>query len=103
MTVGLGLGSYFNDEVKKFESRIDSKMSKIGIELSDLETTTNINTTEFYDNFAEQIKLLNSQIKNTKSDYKTFFNSLKIALDEKKKNLFTVEIWCLAPLQATVA
>ncbi|GMO34044.1 MAG: hypothetical protein Ta2B_14540 [Termitinemataceae bacterium] len=84
------LGSYFNDEVKKFESCIDNEMSKIVKELSNLENITNINTTEFYDNFAEQIKLLNSQIKNTKNDYKTFFNSLKTALEDKKKNLFTV-------------
>jgi wobble nucleotide-excising tRNase len=83
------LGSYFNDEVKKLEIRIDDAISKIISEISKLDSIKDINKSDFYDKFAEQIKLINSQIKNIKSETKTFLESLKSALEAKKKNLFS--------------
>jgi wobble nucleotide-excising tRNase len=84
------LGGYFNDEVKNLESRIDTEISKVSKEISNIENIKEISKSDFYDKFTERIKLLNSNIKNVKSDYKAFFDSLKIALENKKKNLFTV-------------
>jgi len=82
------LGSYFNDEVKRLEGRIDAEIGKITSEIGKLDSIKDISKSDFYDNFTEQIRLLNSQIKNVKSEYKTFLESLKSALEAKKKNLF---------------
>ncbi|MDR1818157.1 MAG: AAA family ATPase [Puniceicoccales bacterium] len=82
------LGSYFNDEVKKLEGRIEAGIGKITSEIGKLDGIKDISKSDFYDKFTEQIKWFNSQIKNIKSEYKTFLESLKFALEAKKKNLF---------------
>jgi wobble nucleotide-excising tRNase len=83
------LGSYFNDEVKKLEGRIKNGIAKLDAELSEIENIKDVGKSDFYDRFTEQIKMINLQIKDVKSDHKTFFTSLKSALENKKKNLFS--------------
>jgi wobble nucleotide-excising tRNase len=82
------LGNYFNDEVKKLESSIDQDIAKIDDVLSQIESITEINKANFYEQFAMLIENLNSYIKNGKNDYKIFLEALKTALAQKKKNLF---------------
>ena len=83
------LGSYFNDEVKNLENSIDKKIKEIESEIKNLDSLQEINKTDFYDKFGEQIKSLNLRIKNTRGEYKNFLNKLKKGLEDKKKNLFT--------------
>jgi wobble nucleotide-excising tRNase len=82
------LGSYFNDEVKKLENRIEQAEDKINSELGKLSDVNEISKNYFYEKFANQIENLSLQIKNNKGDIKDFLDNLKTALEEKKKNLF---------------
>jgi wobble nucleotide-excising tRNase len=82
------LGSYFNDEVKKLEIRIKKSIEKIENELVAINTIKEISKNNFYKNFIDQIEKLNLQIKNKKNEYKSFFESLKFALENKSKNIF---------------
>lgn len=82
------LGNYFNDEVKKLESSIDSKIKKIGLELDVIKSIEEIKESIFYDRFKQDIQRLNLQIVAKQNECKEFLNSLKAALEEKKKKLF---------------
>ncbi len=84
------LGGYFNDEVKKLETGIDDELKKIDSELKNIDFLREINRGDFYDKFGDQIKNINLQIKNTKGEHKTFLGNLNKALEDKKKNLFTL-------------
>ncbi|MDR1285537.1 MAG: AAA family ATPase [Campylobacteraceae bacterium] len=97
------LGSYFNDEVKKLENRIDAGIIKIDNELDKINKLREINESDFYEKFAEQIKNLNLQIKNIKGGYQIFLGKLKIKLEDKKKDLFkkTDEMVVVAPKDFT--
>ena len=82
------LGNYFNDEVKKIESRITSGIAKICSELDAIKEIKEIKKDGFYDKFEQDIKNLNLQIIAKRNEYKEFLGSLQTALEEKKSNLF---------------
>ncbi|GBR74116.1 putative AAA family ATPase [Candidatus Termititenax aidoneus] len=82
------LGNYFNDEVKNLESSIDRDISEIDSVLNKIEALAEINKTDFYERFAERIAMLNLQIETRKNNCKIFFETLKTALEQKKKDLF---------------
>lgn len=82
------LGSYFNDEVTKFENRIKQNINEIDNELNELDYFGRIDEGDFYDKFVEQVKSLNLQIENTKNNYKNFLKSLRSDLNNKFHNLF---------------
>ena len=82
------LGAYFNDEVKKLEKRIKENIEKIENEIITINTLKEINKSDFYKKFADQIEKLNLQIKNTKNERIKFLENLKISLEDKLNNLF---------------
>lgn len=82
------LGNYFNDEVKKLESRIASGITKIELELDAIKGIEEIKEVVFYDRFKQDIRKLNLQIVAKRNEYKEFLSSLQAALEEKKKKLF---------------
>ena len=82
------LGSYFNDEVKKLETRIKDSIEKIDSELMIINTIKEINKNDFYKNFFNQIETLNLQIKNKKNEYVIFLKNLKTSLENKLKIIF---------------
>jgi wobble nucleotide-excising tRNase len=82
------LGNYFNDEVKKLENNIDSRIKKIGVELDDVKSIKEIKENLFYDRFKQDIQKLNLQIVAKRNEYKEFLSTLQVALEEKKKKLF---------------
>jgi hypothetical protein len=84
------LGSYFNDKVKKLEDLIKQAVDKINSELKKLSRDVKeISKNDFFEKFADQIEALNLQIKNNKMDIKEFLETLRTALEEKVRNLFT--------------
>lgn len=83
------LGSYFNNEVNKLEGRIKQNIREIKDGLDKLSSLQEISKDDFYNKFIGQVKSLNLQIKNSKNEYKIFLGSLKAALEDKTKNLFT--------------
>lgn len=89
------LGNYFNDEVKKLESRIADQNEKINSELDAIQKIKEIKKEEFYDKFEHDIKKLNLQITVKRNEYRDFLIRLQKRLEEKKSNLF-IE---LAPLE----
>jgi len=82
------LGSFFNDETKKLETCIDESISKLNDKSSSIDTLKEIDKNDYYIQYSERIEKLNLQIKNLKSEYKIFFETMKSALEQKKKNLF---------------
>jgi hypothetical protein len=82
------LGSYFNDEIRKLKNRIKSGIKKINTELINIQSIKVINNSDFYEKFSDRIKLLNSEIKTIKVNYKEYLEKLRSTLNEKSKNLF---------------
>ena len=83
------LGDYFNTEVKNLEDRIKDGITKIENELSELDSIKELDADAFYSKYADKVYALNSKIKLTIGEYKKFLDSLKTALEEKNKELFT--------------
>jgi len=83
------LGSYFNDEVKKLESRIAIGITKIATELEGVKKITEIKKESFYDKFEQDVKGLNLRIVAKRNKYKEFLDGLQVELEKKKNNLFT--------------
>lgn len=82
------LGNYFNDEVIKLESRIESKINQIESDLETIKRIDEIKKEKFYDKFEQKIKTLNLQIIAKRNEYRKFLESLQKALREKKSRLF---------------
>ncbi len=82
------LGSYFSTEVKNLEDRINQDIKRVNSELDNLSIVKEIEKSNFYEKFANEIKNLNLQIKNTVNEYKNFLGILKSALESKTKNFF---------------
>ncbi len=82
------LGSYFNNEVKTLENRIEAGVTKIKDELKKIDAIKEIDDNKYYGKYSEQIRQLNINIKLVKSEYRAYLGGLENALIEKKKNLF---------------
>lgn len=95
----VALGNYFNNEVKKLETRIQNGVTKLKEELNNLDDIKEVDKNIFYEKFGDQIKSLNLQIKLKKKEYKEFLEKLETALSEKNKNLFakTDILWVNIP------
>ena len=92
------LGDYFNDEVKKLEKRITTGIDKIGLILDDIEKTKKLEEATIYNKFEKKVNNLNLLVEAKKNEYKDFFKILKTALEEKKKDLFSMS----TPLEETI-
>lgn len=86
------LGNYFNDEVKKLETRIAAGITKIGSELDAIQGIEEIKESSFYDKFKPEIKTLNLKFVAKRNEYKDYLVSLRAALEGKGKKLFIESI-----------
>lgn len=92
------LGNYFNDEVKKLESRIAAEIEEIDLALDSIKGIKIIKKEDFYVKFEQDINTLNLQITAKSIKYKEFLERLSAALEEKKSGLFTGT----TPLEITI-
>jgi wobble nucleotide-excising tRNase len=83
------LGAYFSDEVKKLEERINSELLRIESGLLEINDTKEMHTLDFYEQFLEDAKEANSQIKAKVNEYNSILTLLKTALETKRKSPFT--------------
>ncbi len=82
------LESYFSaDEVKVLQDKIAKSEQKIQEEILKLDNFK-INEKDFYPEFNEEFKKINSEIKDVKNKYLEFLKQLFDAINEKKGNLF---------------
>ncbi|EMB86301.1 AAA family ATPase [Streptococcus mutans] len=82
------LNSYFNDEVKAFENRINKAIDKLQTEKTRIVKIQNIDKSEFYPKFHEEVTSLNLEVTNLSSKYSDFFTYLIEQLEIKKGNVF---------------
>ena len=93
------LDNYFNaDEIKAFEKRIDNGIDKISLELDIIRNVKELQTSNFYDKFLQDVKDLNVKIKTNQSKHTSFLELIKSNLEEKRKNLFVKS----DPLEITI-
>ena len=83
------LRNYFNKETEKIENRITKGLKLISEEIDRAEHIEILNENDYYSTFADDIKNANTDIKEIKLDRISFLKSLLIALDDKRKELFT--------------
>nr|WP_281174515.1 AAA family ATPase [Stenoxybacter acetivorans] len=84
------MGSYFNNEVKNLENKINGEIEKISKQLTNISSILEINANQFYLHFSQPITKINLQLKSKQAEYKEFLGYLKTTLESKKNNLFSV-------------
>ncbi|UXR50037.1 AAA family ATPase [Staphylococcus simulans] len=82
------LNSYFNDEMKKLEMRIDDKISQIKLKKIELEKIEKINERNFYPDFHVEVDKLNLKIMDMKNEYHKYLEFMLQSLNERKENIF---------------
>jgi len=93
------LDNYFNaDEIKAFEKRVDNGIDKVNSELNIIRNVKELQTSNFYDKFLQDVKDLNIKIKTNQSEHTSFLELIKSNLEEKRKNLFVKS----NPLEITI-
>lgn len=82
------LNSYFNDEMKDLEKKIDDEILKINNKKVEVENIKQVDRNNFYPNFHSEIDKLNLEIMNIKDKYSTYYDVMLQTLKEKKENIF---------------
>ncbi|MBT2831083.1 AAA family ATPase [Staphylococcus coagulans] len=82
------LNSYFNDEMKNLEKKIDDEVTIINNRKTEIKKLKELEINKFYTNFHSKINEVNTKIMKYKEDYNIFFDSILNALAEKKENIF---------------
>ncbi|WP_239751161.1 AAA family ATPase [Mammaliicoccus sp. H-M34] len=82
------LNSYFNDEMKGLEKKIDDEVLKINNKKIEVENIKKIDSNNFYPNFHSEIDKLNLEIMDIKDNYTKYYELMLQALKEKKENIF---------------
>jgi len=82
------LSNYFNEEVKKLETRITDGIEKITKTIDDIKNIKELNKQNFYEKFSKDVQELNLLIKLRQAEYKDFFEQLKTSLVRKRSNPF---------------
>jgi wobble nucleotide-excising tRNase len=86
------LNSYFDDQIKKFEDRINSAITKISHAKQVAKATKKIEKKFFYPQFHEKIQTINLEINEYVAEYVNFLNILEEQLLERRSNLFTTKL-----------
>ncbi|GAA6819394.1 hypothetical protein HpBTM60_10020 [Helicobacter pylori] len=82
------LNSYFNDEMKDLEKKIDDEILKINNKKVEVENIKQVDRNNLYPNFHSEIDKLNLEIMNIKDKYSTYYDVMLQTLKEKKENIF---------------
>lgn len=82
------LANHFNHQVKKLEERIKTGIELLERGLNQLEAIKLAEESHYYSKYADRVKLVNDNIKLRKADYVAYLTSMKVALENKKSNLF---------------
>lgn len=86
------LNSFFDDQVKKFEDRINSAITKISHAKQVAKATKKIEKNLFYPQFHEKIQTINLEINEYVAEYVNFLDILEEQLLERRSNLFTTKL-----------
>lgn len=86
------LNSFFDDQIKKFEDRINSAITKISHAKQVAKATKKIEKKFFYPQFHEKIQTINLEINEYVAEYVNFLNILEEQLLERRSNLFTTKL-----------
>lgn len=86
------LNSFFDDQIKKFEDRINSAITKISHAKQVAKATKKIEKKFFYPQFHEKIQTINLEINEYVAKYVNFLNILEEQLLERRSNLFTTKL-----------
>lgn len=82
------LNSYFNDEVKTLEMRIDKAISTIKTEINQIRKIPSVNKIYFYPEFERKVNELNVQINYLKDEHLHFLEELVTQLQKRKADIF---------------
>lgn len=82
------LNSYFNDEVKSLEERVQNISSAINVEKKLVEEFVLVDKKDFYPEFHSRIDNLNLKIMELKDDYTKLLDYLLATLQKKNDNIF---------------
>ncbi|CYX79000.1 AAA family ATPase [Streptococcus suis] len=86
------LNSFFDDQVKKFEDRINNAITKISYAKQVAKATKKIEKNLFYPQFHEKIQTINLEINEYVAEYVNFLDILEEQLLERRLNLFTTKL-----------
>lgn len=86
------LNSFFDDQVKKFEDRINNAIAKISRAKQVAKATKKIEKNLFYPQFHEKIQTINLEINEYVAEYVNFLDILEEQLLERRSNLFTTKL-----------
>ena len=86
------LNSFFDNQVKKFEDRINNAITKISHAKQVAKATKKIEKKFFYPQFHEKIQTINLEINEYVAEYVNFLNILEEQLLERRSNLFTTKL-----------
>ncbi|HGF1449439.1 TPA: AAA family ATPase [Streptococcus suis] len=86
------LNSFFDDQVKKFEDRINNAITKISYAKQVAKATKKIEKNLFYPQFHEKIQTINLEINEYVAEYVNFLDILEEQLLERRSNLFTTKL-----------
>lgn len=86
------LNSFFDDQIKKFEDRINSAITKISHAKQVAKATKKLEKKFFYPQFHEKIQTINLEINEYVAEYVNFLNILEEQLLERRSNLFTTKL-----------
>lgn len=86
------LNSYFNDEVKKLENRIEKGINMIRLEIQKYKALDEWNPNVFYPKFKDSVHEVNSKLATQKQKTIEFFEALIMHLEQKQNNIFLVYV-----------
>ena len=86
------LNSFFDNQVKKFEDRINNAITKISHAKQVAKATKKIEKKFFYPQFHEKIQTINLEINEYVAEYVNFLDILEEQLLERRSNLFTTKL-----------
>lgn len=83
------LNSYFSDEVKKLEIRINNVQEQLKQLKKSISNIMLLDENSFYNKFKRQVTEFNLQVETAKTGYMNFLNKLSENIQTKKNDVFT--------------
>ena len=83
------LNSYFSDEVKKLEIRINNVQEQLKQLKKGISNIMLLDENSFYNKFKRQVTEFNLQVETAKTGYMNFLNKLSENIQTKKNDVFT--------------
>lgn len=95
------LNSYFNNEVKKLEKRLNDANSQITEQITKIKKINTVSEHDFYLKFRSDVKELNINIMKAKRAYTEFLEVLLANIEKRRNNIFVSldPILCSTPTE----